>query len=97
MKVPKRQKRYCPKCNKHTEHKVTKERTSGNRGKLGKGRRKLKKIEHGYGGFPYPKLEKGNRYGSKTSKKVTFKYECTECSHAHLSKEGIRARKVEMK
>ncbi len=96
MKMPKKQKRYCPKCKKNTEQKVSREKTSGNRGKLGKGRRKLAKIKKGYGGFPYPKIEKGNRYGSKNTKKVALKYECPVCKKKTISKRGFRAKKFEM-
>ena len=67
MKIPKKVNRYCRKCNKTTPHKVSHEKSGGRRGVLGKGRRKLFKMEHGYGGFPYPNPQKSSRWGIKLS------------------------------
>lgn len=97
MKIPKLKKRYCPFCKKKTEQKVSLVKSGGKRGKLGKGRRKLKKIEHGYKGYPYPKMEHGTKYGAKTSKKATFVFECTVCKKKNIWKKGKRSKKVMLK
>ncbi|RLG17690.1 50S ribosomal protein L44e [Nanoarchaeota archaeon] len=94
MKVPKTIKTYCKHCKKHTEHKVTQLKGS-RRGVLGKGRRKLKKLEKGYGGSPYPKYEKASRVGVKVTKKAAFKLTCKVCGKS-VTREGIRLKKVEM-
>jgi large subunit ribosomal protein L44e len=95
MKIPKVKNRYCPKCRKHTEHKVIVEKSGSRRGTLGKGRRKLYTMKHGYGGFPYPNPQKSQRWGVKLSKKVNLKFTCSKCKKSHLQKRGKRAKKVE--
>lgn len=97
MIIPKTKKRFCPTCRKQTEQKVTIAKTSGKRGKLGKGRRKLKKMEHGYRGFPYAKIEHGTKYGAKTSKKVVLVFQCSVCKKKNLWKKGKRSKKVMLK
>ena len=95
MKLPKVKRKYCAKCRKHTEQKVTLEKSGGKRGTLGKGRRKLYKMKHGYGGLPYPNPQKSQRWGVKLSKKVNLKFTCKECGKSSLQKKGKRAKKVE--
>ncbi len=96
MKIPKKVNRYCPYCKKKTEHKVTNEKSGGRRGVLGKGRRKKYKMEHGYGGFPYPNPQKSTRWGIKQSKKTNLRYKCTVCGKISVQKSGVRAKKVEL-
>lgn len=96
MKIPKKSNRYCSKCKKRTEHKVTNEKGGGKRGVLGKGRRKDWKIEHGYGGFPYPDPQKSSRWGVKQSKKTNLRYKCSVCNKTSFKKAGRRSKRVEM-
>ncbi len=97
MKLPKVVRRYCPYCKKHTEHKliIVKKRKSS---PLKKGERyRREKIRHGYGGFPYSIQRKRGRYKVKLSKKIDLRFECTVCKKQHVWRQGLRARKVEIK
>ena len=96
MKKPKIVKRYCPYCKKHTEHKVTDVKTRGKRGTLKAGQRRHERRGgiKGYGGYPQPKMEKGKRYGAKTTKKTNLKYTCTVCKKSHIQRSGVRTKKL---
>ncbi len=90
MKIPAEIRTYCPRCKKHTVHKVSiykKGKESG----LRWGVRKHEEEKKGYGGQKWPQL----RRKAKTTKKVTLKLTCVECGYI-LMKEGIRLRKAEI-
>ena len=92
MKLPKKTKRYCPYCNKKTEHKIDLVSTGHKRGPLKWGSIQRAKLR---GAFP----GKGNkgRWGSKpaikswkrktkaTTRKVLI-YTCQACKKSHLSR-----------
>ena len=92
MKVPKKTKRYCPSCKKHTEHKISMGKTGGKRGTLKAGQRRHERRAgvHGYGGSPQPKAAAR----AKTSKKVPLMYQCAECSKKHHKQYNVRAKKL---
>jgi large subunit ribosomal protein L44e len=95
MKLPKTTKKYCPYCKKHTEHKITIERTRARpktkkRG-LSWGTRHMAKISSGYVGFPRPIP----RDKAKTSRKANLKFECFVCKKKHFQQNPIRLKKVE--
>ena len=100
MKVPKQRMRYCPKCKKHTEHKieVAKKKTMGSvhtmgRGSRAKNRRTRSMGNHGRYSRP---PGGGKMYGKKQSKKADFRYTCTTCKKTWTpSSEAIRIKKVE--
>lgn len=98
MKFPREASRYCPKCNKHTAQKLERVKTSGRRAgaALKKGRRKKNKLDYGYGGSPYPKLENNNRAGAKTSQKVLLRYSCKTCGKKTQSINARRMKKFEI-
>jgi len=98
MKYPREAKRYCPKCNKHTDQKLERVKTSGRRAgsSLKKGRRKTVKLNFGYGGSPYPKLENNRRAGAKTSQKVMIRYSCKTCGKKTQSMNAMRMKKFEI-
>ena len=96
MKKPKKIKRYCPKCKKHTLQKLVRQKTGKKRGALKKGRYRQRKMEKGYGGHPYPKMESGGKFGAKTSKKLDLRFKCEVCSKENVQKKGIRAKKFEL-
>jgi len=96
MKIPKARRKYCPKCKKVTDHKVSQQKSGGQRGVLGKGRRKLWNMKHGYGGFPYPNPQKSQRWGVKISKKTNLRYTCKVCKKTSVGKKGRRSKKLEM-
>lgn len=98
MKIPKTRNRYCPYCKKHTKHTIERVSTAGRRSgsslKAGS-RYRIKKLEKGYGGTPYPMMEHGTRYGAKASKKVMLRFTCSVCKKAHQSTAPYRSRKFE--
>jgi len=100
MKKPKVTNRFCPSCNKKTEHKIKLSPTGMNRGALKRGsfeRAKLRNARPGMGNKgkygSKPPLTKWKRK-TKTTKKHVFIYTCAECKKAHKAKKGIRAGKV---
>jgi large subunit ribosomal protein L44e len=105
MKVPKATKRYCPKCKKHTEQKITaaKRRTPSSAHPMGKGSKKRMRLRgegRGYGNVG--KISKGalsswKRYGKKLSKKTDFRYTCKECNKTLTQRKGFRAKRIEFK
>lgn len=98
VKIPKEIKRYCPHCDKHTVHKV-KESSSGNASPFKKKHRKRqRKIEKGYGSFPFEDPSHRSR-GRKnpTSEKKDLVLTCKECGKAHKPNKPIRASKFEIK
>ncbi len=104
MKMPKSRNKYCPKCKKHTEHKVTQ-----NKGKtpfsihpLSPHNAKLRGKWRGRGGFgnkgkwgSKPAISKWKMAGKKTSKKTDLRFECSVCKKSHTQDMGFRSRKVE--
>ncbi len=84
MKVVKQAKKYCPKCKKHTAHKIkqqkVKPRPKTKKHGLKWGVRHQAKIEAGYGSFPKPKAAKSE----KTSKHPTFVCTCSVCNKSQI-------------
>ena len=90
MQKPRKIKRYCPKCKKHTVHaieKVKKRRAS----ELKQGQRRFRRVMRGYRGFPRPKPE-GRE---KTSRRLSLKYTCDICKKSHQPP-SIRSKKFEI-
>ena len=103
MKIPKITKRYCPKCKKHTEQKITqaKKRTPGSARPLARYAKKRSHFGKGSGNLgkfgSKPPVSKWKLTGKKTSKKLDLRYECKECNKKTVQKKGIRAKRVEFK
>ena len=97
MIMPKKVKRYCPKCKAHTEHKVTKVKGTRKRATLKKGQRRHERRAgvSGYGGYPRPKPEHSKRWSVKMTKKVDLRYKCDKCGKSTARKEGFRIKKLE--
>jgi large subunit ribosomal protein L44e len=100
MKKPKIIKRLCPKCKKHTEHKVQqvkkKQASSLKYGSKYRARRRgLARGTGNLGRYSKPAVTKFKRTGSKLSKKTDLRYTCTICKKSHAQVKGIRAKKVE--
>ncbi len=90
MKMPRKVKRYCPHCKKHTLHEV--ERVKKKRAsELKWGQRRFRRVTAGYRGFPRPKPE-GRE---KPTKRVNLRYKCTECGKYHQPP-AFRAKKFEL-
>jgi len=90
MQKPRRIKRYCAICKKHTIHnvdKIKKRKAS----ELKQGQRRFRRVMSGYRGFPRPKPE-GRE---KTSRRAAIKYTCDVCKKSHQPP-SIRAKKVEI-
>jgi len=90
MQKPRKIKRYCPSCKKHTIHnvdRIKKKKAS----ELKQGQRRFRRVTSGYRGFPRPKPE-GRE---KTSRRAALKYSCAECKKS-WQPPSLRARKVEI-
>ena len=102
MKLPKKTKRYCPRCKKHTEQKLEVLSTGIKRGPLAWGslsRARLRGKARGSG-------NKG-RWGSKpaikswkrkvkVTKRITVSYTCKVCKKTKMIKKAIRAGRIEI-
>ena len=90
MKMPKKQKRYCPFCKKHTEHSVEEAKRRPRR-TMARGQRRFLRKLAGYGSFP-----KENPKGrEKPTRKLDLRYTCLECKKKHSIGEGFRVKKLE--
>ena len=102
MKIPKQIKRHCPKCKKHTEHKVTqsKKRTPGSKHPLAQFAKKRAGFGKGKGNLgkygSKPPVSKFKMTGKKTTKKLDLRYECKECKKQTVQSKGIRTKKLEL-
>ena len=103
MKLPKTRNKYCPKCKKHTAHKVDQYKSAGKRGSLSHGsiaRARRRGQGRGAGNKgkwgSKPAISKFKRTGAKISKKTTLRYRCTVCNKATQQKQGFRAKKLEL-
>jgi len=90
MKIPKRIRTYCPRCNTHTEHTVTIYK-HGKRRALAQGERRYRRKQEGYGSKRKPEQKRF----AKVTKKVILKLKCTKCGYIQ-HREGIRLKKVEL-
>ncbi len=89
MLRPRKIKRYCPTCKKHTIHEVDRIKKK-KASELKQGQRRFRRVTSGYRGFPRPKPE-GRE---KITRRVGLKYMCTECKKSHQPP-SIRAKKFE--
>ena len=103
MKVPKKLKRYCPKCKKHTEHKVVMVSSGHQRGSLKRGslqRAKLRNLGKGKGNLgkwgSKPAVTKF-KMKVKNTKKTNLMYTCLTCNKSKAQKKGIRVKKIVFK
>jgi large subunit ribosomal protein L44e len=101
MKLKKLVKRYCPRCKKHTEQKLSLVSSGHSRGALTRG--SIGRAEkRGLGGM-------GNvgRWGSKpainkwkmkvkSTKKTNIMYTCSVCKKSKSQKEGTRTGKIQL-
>lgn len=97
VKIPKEQMRYCPFCNTHTEQTVKEPTNRSDSPMKKKFRKQQRKVDHGYGGFPYEKpanLARGSK--NPTSEKKDMEFNCKECGKSHKKQDPIRASKLEI-
>ena len=90
MLRPRKIKRYCALCKKHTLHEIhrIKKRKAS---ELKQGQRRFRRVTSRYRGFPRPKPE-GRE---KTTRRANLKYTCVECKKS-IQPPSIRAKKVEV-
>jgi len=95
--IPKEQTRYCPNCDAHTDQTV-KEVTNRSTSPMSKKfRKRQRKIDNGYGSFPYENPANRARGGSNpTSSKKDLQFTCTECGKSWKPKNTLRAAKFEI-
>ncbi len=102
MKIKKTIRRNCPKCKKHTEHKVVQAKKKGRSSThpLSRGsnkRLKQRGERRGAGNLgKYSKPPKPKMSGKKLSKKIDLRYVCKECGTTYTQKATIRCKKIEL-
>ena len=101
MKLPKKTNRYCPKCKKKTEHKISLVSTGHKRGSLKRGsliRAKKRNKNRGKGNkgrFSKKAIKSWKRKTKITTKKVLL-YTCKLCKKSTQSRRGIRVSKIQL-
>ena len=102
MKYPKKTKRYCPYCRKHTEHKISDVSSGHKRSALKRGsieRAKKRGLGRGFGNLgrwgSKPPITKWKRK-TKSTKKTNIMYTCQVCKKAHIQKKGTRTGKFQI-
>ena len=102
MRLPKKIMRFCPKCKKHTEHKVEVVSTGHKRGTLKRGSLVRAKAR---GAFPgkgnkgrtsRPAIKSWKRKTKTTTRKVLL-YKCSQCKKSHQSAKSKRVSKIVFK
>ncbi len=103
MKFPKTKKRYCPKCKKHTEHKITQVKAGHQRSALKRGsmeRAKKRGLGRGMGNLgkwgSKPAVGKWKRK-TKSTKKTNLVFKCKICGKSSIQKKGKRTSRVQFK
>ncbi len=97
VKIPKEQNRYCPHCDSHTAQTVKEVTNRAASPFKKKPRKRQRKIDHGYGSFPYenPAIRSRGRK-NPTSQKYDLQFTCNECGKSHKPSEPLRAAKLEI-
>jgi large subunit ribosomal protein L44e len=103
MKKPKKIKRYCKYCKKHTEQRVENISSAKPRGALKRGsiiRARKRGLGRGYGNLgkwgSKPPVSQFKRK-TKSTKKTNIIYICTVCNKITPQRKGIRTSKIEIK
>lgn len=99
MKLPKKTKRFCPKCNKKTDHKIDLVSTGVKRGTLTKGsksRARARGLNRGKGnqGRYSKKAIKSWKRKTKTTTRKVLIYTCQECKKSKHAKKSKRVSKL---
>jgi len=100
MKIPKLIKRYCPKCKKHTQMKVSqnKKRAASSLSygsKIRARRRGRARGKGNLGRYSKPAVTQWTMTGKKLTKKADLRFECATCKKSWIFGKGFRAKKVE--
>jgi large subunit ribosomal protein L44e len=101
MQLPKETNRYCPKCKKHTKHKIgtAKQKSRSATRPLSRGssaREKLRGLRGGTGnlGRRSKKGPKDWKRKTKTTKRITVTYKCSKCNKIKGIKKAIRSGRI---
>lgn len=78
MKIDDKVKAFCKKCNKHTMHKVKKDK-KGKAATMSWGQRQYERVKKGHGS-----KRRGEKDIMKVNKGGNFKLTCSECGQSHL-------------
>lgn len=92
MKIPATIKAYCPKCKKHTLHKVKELKKSKGRRTMSFGQQKFLRATKGYVG-----KKAGVPKKVKQSQKQTLMLECSQCKKKHPKGMPHSKKKIEIK
>ncbi|MBI5148334.1 50S ribosomal protein L44e [Candidatus Pacearchaeota archaeon] len=102
MRLPKKTKRYCPNCKKHTEQKLSQASSGHRRSVLKRGsieRARKRGRGRGYGNLgkwgSKPAVTKWKRK-TKGTKKTNILYTCLTCKKSTSQREGIRVGKIQL-
>jgi large subunit ribosomal protein L44e len=102
MKIPKLKKVYCPKCRKHTEHKVTEAKRKGlnathtlTRGSKFRTKKRGLRGRGNLGKLSRKAVSQRKMTGKKQTKKIDLRYECSVCKKKWSRGEGFRSKKIE--
>jgi large subunit ribosomal protein L44e len=101
MKLPKKTKRYCPYCKKHTEQKIDVLSTGIKRGTMAYGslsRARKRGKARGYGNwgrYSKPAISKWKRK-TKATKRLVVTYKCSVCKKSKPASYGRRVSKIQM-
>ena len=100
--MPKKVPRYCPKCRKKTEHKVSEVSSGHKRGSMKRGsmnRAKKRGLARGKGNLgkwgSKPAVTKFKRK-TKSTKKTNIMYTCIVCKKSHGQRKGKRTSKLQI-
>ncbi|MBD3261147.1 MAG: 50S ribosomal protein L44e [Candidatus Altiarchaeales archaeon] len=89
MKVPDKIRTNCPKCKKHTQHKVRQAR-KGKEKRMNWGRRQYERVKAGYGGSPRTPKKPVFKIGKRT----VLLLECGECNKKRQKVYSARTKKT---
>lgn len=103
MKFPKKTNRFCPHCNKRTEHKISLAKQGGRNAAHPQSRWSTSRVEKrglrrgigNKGRFSKPAIKNWKRK-TKATKKSVILYTCSVCKKAHMIKKGIRSSKLQI-
>ncbi len=98
MKIPKVVSKYCPHCNKKTEHKVIIVKVAKTRTGLAWGARRAREGKKGIGNkgkYSKRPLTQRKRGIIKSSKGIDLRLECMVCKKQHIWHISGRYKKVE--
>lgn len=105
MKLPKETNKYCPKCKKHTSHKVSQAKRKGLNAThhLTRGSRKRQALKDrgvgigmgNKGKYSRKAISEFKMTGKKMTKKIDLRFKCSECGYSISRSKGFRAKRVE--